>query len=76
MEATKIPDTEIKPMVIRLLKNLMGKMGDVSDNLKNSINKDIETIEKIQTEMMNIISEMKNKLEGINSRLGQAENQI
>lgn len=36
MEATKIPDAEIKPMVIRLFKNLMGKMGDVSDNLKKS----------------------------------------
>ena len=35
--------------------------------------KDIETIRKNQSEMKNIIPEMKNRLEGINSKLDEAE---
>ena len=34
MEATEIPDVEFKTMVIRMLKNLKGRMDDLSENLK------------------------------------------
>ena len=34
MEATKITDAEFKIMVIRMLKNLKGRMDDLSENLK------------------------------------------
>ena len=54
MEATKTPDSEIKTMVIRMLRDLRGRMDDLSENLNKeivSIKKNIETIKK---------SEMKN----------------
>ena len=36
-------------------------------------NKDLEELKNKQTEMNNIITEMKNTLEGINSRITEAE---
>ena len=76
MEATKIPNSEFKTIVIRMLKKLRGKMGDLSEKLKKgtvNVEKDIETIKKNQSEMKNRISEMKNTLEEISSGLGEAE---
>ena len=52
MEASKLPDTQFKTMVIRMLKKL-------SENF-DSIKKDMETIKKNQSEMKNILTEMKN----------------
>ena len=42
----------------------------------NSMKTDIETIKKGQSESKNISSEINNTLEGINSRLGEAVDQI
>ena len=49
MEATKIPDAEFKIILIRMLKDLRGKMDDLSKNLNRdivSIKKDVETIKR------------------------------
>ena len=49
MEASKLPDTEFKTMVIKMLKDLRGGMDDPSDNLNKEMvkmKKDIETIKK------------------------------
>ena len=67
-ESNKLPDAEFKTMVIRMLKGL-------SENL-NSTKKDRETIKKNQSERKGTVTEMKNKLLGINSRVDEAENQI
>ena len=45
MEASNLPETEFKIMVIRMLNELMGRMDEHNENL-NSIKKDIETIKK------------------------------
>lgn len=37
MEVTKVSDAKFKPMVIRVLKNLMGRMDDISENLNKEI---------------------------------------
>ena len=52
MEASKLPETEFKVMVIRMLNELMGKIDEHKENLKReivSIKKDIETLKKNQT---------------------------
>ena len=36
----------------------------------------METIKKNQSEMMNTLTQMKNNLQGINSRVDEAENEI
>ena len=41
--------------------------------VQESINKDLEKLKKKQTETNNTITEIKNTLEGINSRISEAE---
>ena len=58
MAASKLSDREFRGMIIRIFK---------------SMKKDIETIEKYQSQIKKAISEISNTLEGINCRLYEAE---
>ena len=58
MEVSNLSDRDFRVMILRIL---------------NSMKKDIETIEKGQSEVKNEISEINNTLEGTNSRLDEAE---
>ena len=76
IEASNLPETEFKVMIIKMLNEHMGRMDEHNENLNReivSIKKDIETIKKNQTEIRNTITEMKNTLEGFNNRLDKAE---
>ena len=64
METNKLPDTDFKTMVIKMLK-------EHSENF-NNMEKDIETIKRNQSEMKDTLTEMKNKLQRINSRIDEA----
>ena len=61
MEASNLSDREFRAMIIKIL---------------NSMKKDIVIIKNDQSEIKNAISETENTLEGINSRLGEAVDQI
>ena len=61
MEISNLSDAEFKTLVIRMLKEL-------SENLSN--------INKIQSETKGTLIETKNNLQGNNSRVNEAENQI
>ena len=52
-----------------MIKNLENKM----EKIQVSINKDLEDLNNKHTETNNIIPEIKNTLEGINSRISEAE---
>ena len=43
------------------------------EKMQKSINKDLEEIENKHTETNNTITEIKNTLEGINSKISEAE---
>ena len=60
METSNLPDAEFQT-VIRTLKEP---------------SEDLNSIKKIQSEMMYTLNEMKNNLQGINSRVDEAKNQI
>nr|KAF6369227.1 hypothetical protein mMyoMyo1_010608 [Myotis myotis] len=68
MKANKLPDTEFKAMVIRMIQ-------EHSENF-NIMKKDTKTIRKNQSEMKDTLTEMKNNLQGIKSRVDEAKNQI
>ena len=61
MEISNLSDAEFKTLVIRMLKELSG---------------DPNSIKKIQSEMKDTLIEVKNNLQGNNSRVDEAENQI
>ena len=56
-------------MIVKIIKNLENKM----QKIQESINTDLEKLKKKHTETNNIITEIKNTLEGINSRISETE---
>ena len=61
MEISNLSDAEFKMLVIRICKEL---------------SEDLSSIKKTQSEMKDSLTEIKNKLQGNNSRVDEAENQI
>ena len=61
MEMSNLSDAEFKTLVIKMLKEL---------------SEDLSSIKKIQSEMKDTLIEIKNNLQGNNSRADEAENQI
>ena len=58
---------------IKMIKTLENKMEKMQ---QESINKDLEEFKNKHTEKNNTITKIKNTLEGINSRISEAEKQI
>ena len=68
-EIGKLPEKEFRIMVVKMIRNLENKMG----KMQESIDKDLEELKNKHTETNNTITEIKNTLEGINSRISEAE---
>ena len=60
-DISNLRDTEFKTLVIRMLKEL---------------SEDLNSIKRIQSEMKDTLNGIKNNLQGNNSRMDEAENQI
>ena len=69
-EIGKLPEKEFRIMIIKMIKNLENKM----QKIQESINKDLEELKNKHTETNNTIIEIKNTLEGINSRYLKQKN--
>ena len=69
-EIGKLPEKKkIRIMIVKMLKNLENKM----EKMQESVNKDVEELKNKHTETNNTIIDIKNTLEGINSRIYKAE---
>ena len=68
-ETGKLPEKELRIMMVKMIKNLENKM----EKRRESINKDLEELKNKHAETNNTITEIKNTLEGINSRISEAE---
>ena len=56
-------------MIVKMIQNLGNRM----EKLQDMFNKDLEEVKSKHTIMNNTINEIKNSLEGINSRITEAE---
>ena len=56
-------------MIVKMIKNLENKL----EKMQESINKDLEELKIKHIETNNTITEIKNTLEGINSRIFEAK---
>ena len=65
----KLPEKEFRIMIGKMIKNLKNKM----EKMQVSINKDLQELKNKHTETNNTITEIKSTLEGINSRISEAE---
>ena len=72
MEISSLPNKEFKAMVIKMFT----EPGERIEEHSGNFNKELENIKKNQLEQKNVLTEMKNTLEGINSRLEDAEEWI
>ena len=68
-EIGKLPEKEFKIMLVKMIKNPESNIG----KMQESINKDLEELKNKHAEENNTITEIKNTLEGINSRISEAE---
>ena len=67
-EIGKLPEKEFRIMIVKMIKNLENKM----EKMQESVNKDLEELKNKHAET-NTIMEIKNTLEGINSRISETE---
>ena len=68
-EIGKLPENEFRIMIVKMITNLENRM----EKMQESIDKDLEELKDKHTETNNTITEIKNTLEGISSRLSEAE---
>ena len=59
-------------MILKMIKNLESKM----EKMLEPTNKDLEELKYMHTETNNTVTEIRNTLEGINSRISEAEERI
>jgi len=82
-EIGNLPDKEFQRMIVKMIQNLEIKMESQINSLETRIDKmqerfskDLVEIKKSQYIMNNAINEIKNTLEGTNSRITEEENGI
>ena len=78
-EIGNLPDKEFQIMIVKMIQNLENKMESQINSLETRIlrcKKDLEEIKKSQYIRNNAINEIKNTLEGTNSRITEAEDKI
>ena len=68
-KAGKLLEKEFRIMIVKMIKNIENKM----EKMQESINKDLEELKNKHTETNTTITEIRNILEGINSRISEAE---
>ena len=71
-EIGSLPEKEFRVIIVEMIQNLGNRM----EKIQETFNKDLEEQNSKQTMMNNTINEIKNSLEGINSRITEAEEWI
>ena len=69
-EIGSLPEKEFRIMIVKMIQNRGKRM----EKIQETFNKDVEKLKSKQTVTSNTINEIKNSLEGINSRITEAEN--
>ena len=71
-EIGSLPEKELRIMIVKMIQNLGNRM----EKIQETFNKDLEELKSKQTMINNTRNEIKNSLEGINSRITEAEERI
>ena len=71
-EIGSLPEKEFRVMIVKMIQNLGNRM----EKIQQTFNKDLEEQKSKQTIMNNTINEIKNSLEGINSRITEGEKRV
>ena len=71
-EIGSFPEKKFRVMIVKMIQNLGNRM----EKIEERFNKELEELKSKQTMMNNTINEIRNSLEGINSRITEAEERI
>ena len=71
-EIGSLPENEFRVMIVKMIQNLANRM----DKIQETFNNDLQELKSKQTLTYNTINEIKNALQGINSRITEAEEWI
>ena len=71
-EIGSLPEKEFRIMMGKRIQNLGNRM----EKIQEKFNKDLEELQSKKTVINNTVLEIKNTLEGINSRITEAEKQV
>ena len=71
-EIGKLPENEFRIMIVKMIKTLENRM----EKMQGSISKDLEELKDKHRETNITITEIKNTLEGFDSRISEAEEKI
>ena len=74
-EKGNLPEKEFRVMVVKMIRNLGNRTEARIEKIQEMFNRDLEELKSKQT-MNKTINEIKNSLEGINSRITEAEEWI
>ena len=69
-EIGSLPEKEFRIMIVKMIQNL----GNRIDKRQETFNNEVEELKRNEATMKNTINENKNTLEGISSRITEAEN--
>ena len=73
MEIGNLPEKEFRMMIVKMIQDLRKRMEAKIKKMQEMFNKDLKELKNKPTEMNNTITKMKSTLEGINSRITEAE---
>ena len=59
--------------MLKMMQDIGNKLEATTDNLEETLSKEIQDLKLKQAEMQNIITEIKNSLEATNSRTQESE---
>ena len=68
-EIVKLPEKEFRIMIVKMIRNLENKM----EKMQDSVNRDLEELKNKPTETNNTVTEIKNTLDVLNSRISEGE---
>ena len=71
-EIGSLPEKEFRVIIVKMIQNLGNRM----EKIQETFNKDLEELKSKQTMMNNTINKIKNSLEGVNSRITEAEERV
>ena len=75
-EIGRLPEKEFRIMIVKMIQNLGNRKEKIQETFKETFNKDVEELKRNQATMKNTINEIKITLDGINSRITEAEERI
>ena len=71
-EILSLQEKDFRLLMLKMMQDIGNKLEAKMDNLQETLSKDIQDI-KLKQEMQNTITEIKNSLEAVNSRIQEAE---